>query len=250
MGSRVCEKCVPGKYLLDEGSDASAHTTIAKCLECTYGKYAEDWGTNECKMCPKGRYNDLQGQRYPNVCIVCSKGRYAASEGLQTCTGVCSAGTYLSDDGLDEANHDSASDCIVCASGQHSSVESEVCTMCVAGKYLADDGTSATAHAAVEKCLGCATGKFSDKGSAVCESCEAGTYNNQEDQPNRIACKVCASGQYSSAGATNCINCVAGKYLDDLGFHEISVSLKRNRRNRYRKSFLTLKSRHTCWILS
>ena len=91
--------CPAGKYLEDDGNDASLHDSADDCSDCPVGRSS-------------GWKNGLA------ECAICESGRYSADTGANRCSN-CSEGSYLFDAATDASLHDEADDCTVCPAGTY-----------------------------------------------------------------------------------------------------------------------------------
>ena len=91
--------CPAGKYLEDDGTDASLHDSA-----------------DDCSDCPVGRSSGFEDGLAE--CAICGTGNYSASTGAKICT-KCTEGSYLSDAATDASLHDEAADCTVCPAGTY-----------------------------------------------------------------------------------------------------------------------------------
>ena len=74
--SLACEKCAAGFYGILGNGEANR---LASCIACPPGTVQPDTGRTNCSACPKGRFENLDG----NVCIDCPPGAYASGEGAE-----------------------------------------------------------------------------------------------------------------------------------------------------------------------
>jgi hypothetical protein len=221
--------------------EASPHGT-----PCEQGAYA-DVASNQCVLCPPGRYGDVEGAassgcsgpcvsasgQYCGVgamsatgsicppgtygvagateCQLCPPGRYGAVFGLSSpgCSGPCTAaaGSYCPEGGVSHVG-------IVCLKGTYSnSTGAQSCTLCPAGQYSRRLGLTSLAG-----CASCSVGRYSLAGAAECTPCPAGTFGSTVGLSSPACSGVCntssSPGYYCPAGATTWLPrpCPDGKF--------------------------------------
>ena len=103
--------CSPGKYCSSSKNDNGDQL----CLSCDPGLYQNAKSTvlNQCKMCPKGKYNTNHNSKASSACLQCQRGQYVAQDGSSSCKN-CPSGTYGDRKGLN-----SESSCRPCALGRY-----------------------------------------------------------------------------------------------------------------------------------
>ena len=175
VASASCESCDAGKF-----GDS--------CAECAAGQYR---GTADnsaaCKQCPKGEYQDNEGQA---ACLPCVPGMYNDVEGQSICKS-CDVGKFSN------------------------MTNSKACYNCVAGKYATSTGTvrcsSCIAGRAGRHCDKCKPGLFragDDEYTFSCHNCPEG-FSQHESEGS--VCYPCIPGRYAkSKGSTTCAFCPAG----------------------------------------
>jgi len=194
------------------------------CPACPLGKYADESGLSECKMCPAGKHGGTSIGA--SSCIDCAPGKASHSGG--SCE-YCATGKFPSTDASEcvacspgkyaDTNIFSASDCLECNYGKYST--SGVCVDCVDGTFANSRGLGI--------CSSCSAGQFVEGGywdysgqypgywPGSCTSCPAG--KSSDPSNNIYLCSVqCAAGKY--ALGTPCTDCASGSYSWYSGFGE------------------------------
>lgn len=242
-GSYICTSCPLGYITMIEGS-----TNDTDCIPCSKGKYTIDG--EFCYSCPKGTYNELEGQGSLSSCISCPAGTWGELLGafhIDNCT-KCPAGKYSGVLGASSNSTcqycpigtfslEGSTSCIACPLGSQVIVNENnitTCIPCKAGQYISTDGDGTTT------CPNCPFGTYTDKdgqlmcikcpngyttlieganSSSNCIPCEAGHYSNFVS--NNGSCEPCPQGTWSSVvGAWNistCISCEEGTYRNVSG---------------------------------
>eukprot|EP00943_MAST-04B_sp_MAST-4B-sp1_P001524 g1524.t1 len=214
---QACQSCPNGYY--------SFGGTDAKCVEgCQIGAYCPDLNKPVMIRCPKGKYNNQEGQI---SCSSCMKGKYNAEEGKKSESSClfCRKGTYNTKEG--QAN------CVECAPGKYNTKEGQVnetsCFLCEKGKFSAKKGLptgcrdcNLGTYNELEgqlDCLLCEPGTYENEvGRSICKKCAKGRYNNGKQQISETSCVSCELGKFNdNYGATTCITCKAGKYNEGTG---------------------------------
>ena len=186
-GAGVCTQCPVGR----KAAAGNAHTNEDNaCVDCEIGRYQDQTGSLECKVCPGGRY------------VTTTKTTKASD-----CT-ACPGGTFLSDDATSAALHDNIDDCKDCqidSPGTFSEDGATECAPCPAGNYATKSGGSSF----VDVCLPCAAGKYNKDANSDCKSCAQGEFQDKEGSTD---CKECNAGRQSKADRTQCDDCSAGRF--------------------------------------
>ncbi|KAJ3439646.1 insulin-like growth factor binding proteinn-terminal [Anaeramoeba flamelloides] len=182
-------KCGTGNYTTREG-----------CFPCSTGKFNDEAVmANECEKCPRGTYQELEGQSF---CRECALGSFTSRLGQTSCQN-CSVGTF--------ANVTKLTQCHDCGLGTYAGeLGLSECLGCVPGTYGNKTGLSA--------CEDCSSGYYSGGvGSSACDICESGTYS---DTDGSTGCTKCYPGSYQNTqGQTKCIHCPEGQYAGGKGNH-------------------------------
>jgi hypothetical protein len=178
----------------------------SRCWYCPIGRYQNQAGKHECKACPDGKYNNIDGGA--SSCSTCPAAYYTGLEKPLTdttkkkptlnrynpvCTGIGCGATNM---GVVYYKCNT----IACSAGEYPfSTNQKLCKSCPAGKYSNDDGTLIT----------------------ECKSCPAQYY---QDEVGQTTCEVCASAKYATgsasticAGTCTHSGCAAGKYQYSSG---------------------------------
>ena len=220
-GSSKCTRCEAGK-------------AGATCVECDKGKYrtGDDTDPKACDDCPKGYYQDVQGQA---SCLPCLPGEFGNETGMQACH-KCDVGTVsatskswnCSDcDAGSSSNLAGGAKCTPCGAGKYSNTTGQKCTGCDKGRYRASGDTDPKACDDCPKgyyqdvqgqasCLPCLPGEFGNEtGMQACHKCDVGTVSATSKSWN---CSDCDAGSSSNlAGGAKCTPCGAGKYSNTTG---------------------------------
>ena len=211
------------------------------CLPCLTGKFQNEPGKSDCKVCPIGYSN---GGTEATECTKCKEGRYNEQEKQAACKG-CPAGTYSTEEGLDAEIK-----CSTCNAGTYSkaigATSKDTCIDCQPGKKGTEIGASnekACSDCGPEEyrgvrddattCLKCPSGRSSSNGSVVCSVCSAGQYVEtstdsciicpkgyvSKNQNSKVCgqCGIGIKGENSEAGDTSCSSCDLGMFQTTPG---------------------------------
>ena len=211
--------CAKTPFMYTPYSPTGASTCGYTNTTCPVGTVVD--GTNECKSCPKGRYNDQVG----SYCVECPGGYYGDETKLSACK-ACDAGRHQADTGSDNST-----DCEMCEAGKYISMAgsySMICTSCSnrPGEYQDETGANTCKKcpvgryqdmnvwdAKVTDCKDCPIGSYQDEMSTtVVKSGNAGTTRIVEI--GNTACKTCPNGKTNdnSGNHTTCSDCPTGKF--------------------------------------
>ena len=206
QASTYCLTCPDGTGSLEASKE---------CTNCTKGKYGHE---GFCHKCPKGQYQDQEGQ---SACKVCELGKYQDQEGQEECQW-CPVGSYVDYTAATECiptpkgyeYDDNMTKGLPCPSGYYKNVTGYYnCTECPTGRYTDDEGS--------ETCKACPLGQYQNlTGEYECISCANGQYQDQEGQ---TSCKECDVGKYSSKDQykghpmATCLKCGINEKTSDLG---------------------------------
>ena len=176
----------------------------ASCLPCIPGSFMNVTGALECFMCDENFKSKEPGS---TECFACGTGK-RSSEGSAVCND-CQpgeAGTPCSkcDPGMYRGEEDLPTSCLTCEIGQSSTTGSASCTLCDLGRYGSSPGV----------CTECIDKKeYQDtKGSTKCLSCRLGDkWISKKSQ-----CSACDLGTYGSSPG-ECTDCKPGMYQDGKG---------------------------------
>ena len=203
VASVSCQSCVAGRYLNDNGTDASYHNSVDDCSECSEGTFAKEPKSQFCLDCPFGRFSPAVAQK---KCIACPIGKYQ-----------------------DQNKQTDASACKICGVGKYiNSTGENVCKFCPAGKNLIEEG-SADSHDEFTDCKNCPVLKFSPfeghsescylcltartTGAASCDGCNPGTFKKSVNDTD--VCTACPIGFYSDKQNLNvCYQCPLGYFAN------------------------------------
>ena len=126
---KQCKPCDSNKI-----TNATGQSDISQCfVSCEKGSFL-DKSVSQCKMCPKGHYQDQAGQ---NQCKQCPEGKSTTSDGESdesSCIAACSKGQYY-----DNGNKA----CSPCPFGSYQEAENHLssnCKMCQSKKTSVKDG--------------------------------------------------------------------------------------------------------------
>jgi hypothetical protein len=192
--------CSPGKYCSSSKNDNGDQL----CLSCDPGLYQNAKSTvlNQCKMCPKGKYNTNHNSKASSACLQCQRGQYVAQDGSSSCKN-CPSGTYGDRKGLN-----SESSCRPCALGRYNDSPAGdspgACKSCSSGQY--SDSTTGSTDCTI--CPGKKVSLPATTRSSKCTAvCPAGSYKVSGN------CLVCPTGQYSKEpGSSGCTKCLLGTF--------------------------------------
>ncbi|XP_019642606.1 PREDICTED: uncharacterized protein LOC109483908 [Branchiostoma belcheri] len=168
------------------------------CVNCPPGKYrgrSDLFWSPECRPCPKGFYQDQQGQE---TCEPCPEGTTTYSTGTRSstlCYEPCSPG-HFSDNGIMSQN------CSSCPEDTYQvHWEQTSCTECPPGR-----GTRLQGATSPDLCeVKCNQGQFSETGFEPCTLCPKGSFQNRTGQTTCLDCN--ASLTTTSSGSTSSKQC-------------------------------------------
>ena len=243
-----CSDCPTGRYLVDVGTTALNHSSVAHCLFCGRGTYFVT-PISVCTICAIGQYQS-SATTASVACVNCPAGKnifrdastdkymqWLLHDNLAQCVG-CIAGQYLLS---------AVENCRVCPGGYyqktttgdvHNGKVVVACTACPAGKFIRDDGGDLDFHDEEKDCLGCQNGQFSSVGARFCQTCSAGKFGDAgggtvagvivacvdcdigKFQPNtgKASCRDCGKGRYGTQqGLAYCLPCIPGRFQVDEG---------------------------------
>ena len=225
-----CKNCPAGRY-----SSATA-TPDGTQADNSVTKYSSDIiGSSRCDPCPKGRYQNQNGQYN---CKSCAGGQWQDGTASTGCKN-CPDGTYMvvkvwdTENIVADTSRDTESDCYSCGTGTRGrgagySTFADGCENCPAGQYQ-DSNRQAnckncpkakyvgtTGSGAASDCKTCPKGKYGDQtGLGSCKNCPKGRYLDSTGNDAESDCKVCPRGKYlDSTGndaASDCKACPAGR---------------------------------------
>ena len=213
-----CLGCALGKYNLHGGIALESQCTL-----CEAGSFGNQTGLHSpCKLCPKGYWNDLQGQ---SKCRACDYGKFTRANGTVSGAGCqkCPKNTYW------DSNTVGTGRCKTCAEGRYTPVQgSALCALCEEGTireanasvcHVCQEGTFADAQR--KACEGCGPGEYVSSKRDKCERCPAGTFNPDPGSANSSFCRPCPRGTWSNAiglgAASSCLKCDKGRVGKLLG---------------------------------
>lgn len=245
VGATSCSNCPVGRYLSDDGVDASKHDSQDDCEACPPGRFGDEVGASACKLCAEGKYSSEPESIFcvsaepgyfvsgsgSSVHLPCPAGRYSVGE-----AGFCDAcppGTYQSRSGQTTCslarpgyfvNQSEGIDEKPCPPGSISAGSgSERCTRCKPGEYQPNPGRSScllarpgsfVQNVAASEQEACEAGTFSASGAANCSECEIGRYNSDDMNAD---CRTCPTPMNTTrAGSTYCDACSSGFYFDTM----------------------------------
>ncbi|GMH97930.1 hypothetical protein TrVE_jg8351 [Triparma verrucosa] len=166
-----CTYCQSGKYIAERETTAAAHAGPQSCQGCAgeISSCSNFWGTKGCSVCNDcvvGRYYDSSSED----CKVCPEGKYQDSVGKTECND-CARGKYNEDwFFLDADLHDSEADCHNCEAGKFQTDEGESsCQNCPSGTY---------SQSGQHQCQTCPDGTSSSSGSDECLSEDTGIWTD------------------------------------------------------------------------
>jgi len=244
----VVSGCSAGQYglcsAMDNGDFYSCENHddgVPTCLPCPAGKYGlAGGGVNEdsCILCPRGQFQDEQGQAATtgsgsDVCKTCGAGSYATDEtdvGAPDGVGLTSGATHCEPCAAGRMNvFENQFQCLPCAAGKYAQEGLSQCSDCERGKYAA--------NLASTQCTACESGKrASEEGLSFCTACQEGSYSairepymcdgaKCDDEDSEVnatesaanECHVCPRGKSQALPEqSSCDACAAGKYSDRL----------------------------------
>ena len=207
-----CKTCPDGKTTIEGSNDATGKTSIDNCVGCALGSVVTGAAPNlVCTTCSSGKYRDVYSSVVGDACVDCIPGR------------------FIEDDGNQEVNHVSSSDCTTCPKGyQYASpagcsiceggtyqdqvgIVAVACQACAANTFLADDKGEGVAHDQSSDCMLCPSGKFSAPAQRYCEACQAGQVKIG------ATCQQCVAGRYSTGNENACVECNIGTVQKNIG---------------------------------
>ena len=208
--SDTCKKCQAGKY-----SNISGAVDENYCKDCPIGKFNVEIGLiseNLCKSCVSGKYRGQNNNPGEN-CIICANGKYSEKESNE-CK-VCPAGKYSSDYKENKFSYcyDCPSGRYNEISGQHSI---NVCKYCLSGKWVSKV-SSKYERDCIDCPVGFYSEIEGASSLDTCLYCPEGTFNDQTGIDNLNNCKKCSAGMFSKEGVANCSYCEQGKYASNMG---------------------------------
>jgi hypothetical protein len=254
-GASACTNCnTPGFYTADHKScipvKASYYSTGNGPQSCQQGRYSDTTGLTSCTLCPKGTYQNGNGQTACRPCTDMNSRYYSNNVGSTTCQQCSRYSNYylvtsgsMNIDCISAGSDESVpwsyycgSSCNACTSGKYTAQKRAQCTLCPAGSYC----TSPTGYrtdessnpyvipcpvgtysdsaglSSLSQCKSCPVGEFSDKtGQSSCDDCAKGTYTTAAGSSS---CEKCPAGTFgSSASSSVCSSCEKGKYNDKVG---------------------------------
>ena len=165
-----CFACRPGK-----GAKRGTKYTseIKACTDCYAGQYSPG-GSNACKFCARGYYQN---------------------ENIQSFCKACKSGTYNSEEG---SASDKGSSCKKCPQGKYqpalAAPDATHCVNCIEGRYGESGGASLVSHCHLCKNL---NGSSDDPLSS----------RYYQDVQGAQVCKLCKEGQASNRFGTGCLPC-------------------------------------------
>ncbi|CAH1274493.1 SCUBE3 [Branchiostoma lanceolatum] len=201
---------VNSEFLCPPGQDLDENGYI--CVNCPPGKYrslGDLFWASECRPCPKGFYQEQQGQ---GTCVLCQEGTTTYSLGTRSsspCYEPCPPGSF-SENGLKSQN------CTSCPVDTYQERwEQTSCTECPQGQ-----GTRHKGATAPEICeIKCKEGQFSETGFEPCTRCPKGSFQNRTGQTSCVDCGI--SLTTSSGGSTSSEHC---REPCDAGFYFFASS--------------------------
>lgn len=232
-----CLQCEDG-YYLDSNN---------KCVICPIGYYCyiDNEGKSQKVPCPKGKYNDIEGQK---ECKLCNKststqtGSVAISTAMTQCTN-CTDGKYAKQEGQETICEDCVKGyycpqgkLIPCPQGYaNNSLGQSVCTACA--KSDTDIQGSVAQNTAMTECTKCESKYYSANAaqSLSCNICPSGYYcidgkiapcpkgsaNANQGQTTCVQCKKSTSTTQGSVATstamTSCTFCSPGYYAEKDG---------------------------------
>ena len=230
-------KCMKGTY----GLDANNPESFSICTMCPKGWYQESDGQPTCVACIAGKYLEIEASFNETDCKSCVRGSNSlivGSSSENNCEG-CESGKYIK---YDENGDLSKDTCIICASGQYNTQGTNTkCMECPFDTFLQDDGEAAIAHDDSDDCVRCELvkkGSFAEPGSAMCGMCVAGkrtvkdlfttittcvecSEGTYQEQSAQSECKLCPTGFFINVVSSRyCLPCVPGKHQSSNGTME------------------------------
>ncbi|KAJ6233663.1 insulin-like growth factor binding protein [Anaeramoeba flamelloides] len=195
-----------------------------ECKICPKGYYQDQEGQTDCKKCGKGTYQDEEGQTY---CKKCPKGTYQNMEGKNFCID-CPYDSFQEDEGKNS--------CLECPAGEFTastgSTSIDECFYCEKGTYWnrqlnkerrvgrkGQGQSQGRAEDEQNKCFRCMPGTYQDEeGQTQCKKCPMGTFNQNEGSYFEKDCLECPIGTYNEhESQSSCNLCPLGKYQNSKG---------------------------------
>jgi len=246
-----CTPTSPGFYAPTgsvEQIECSAGTMASiasqgKCSTCAPGKYQDDKGAIECKLCPEG-YSCSEGASTPLSCTTGKHQRHAGQSACDDCTSghacpvasvnqtACPPGSYSADwtcelcPGGKYQPNSTATSCEPCPKGSScargatlptpcapgtmaSENEQATCAKCPAGKHQGWGGMS--------ECMACESGSYCTEGAAAPLPCQAGSFSSATNLKSSEECTPTGPGFYAPTGSVEPSECSAGTFNDKIG---------------------------------
>ena len=209
------------------------------CKPCPRGRYNDQSGqgplSDACTKCDEGRYNEVEGSFASSSCLACPNGKYAPNKGTQVNSGawVLNGETPAWTPSSAGAGYDEHVSCLPCLRGKYgrnsglisaeSTDDTVGCVDCGSGQY-----SSLFGRTDVSSCQTCPSGKIGvvgetgAKAKEDCKSCRPGKIVGGSaalsDGSMGVTCEECNSGKYQNErGATLCKNCPNGYYRKETG---------------------------------
>jgi alpha-tubulin suppressor-like RCC1 family protein len=229
-GGQACRACpIQGAFT------APAATRLEDCI-CNKGFFSDILsGTEECRECPKGTYQELPQARtscvqcpptlttqgtgttklsectcapgtiydqHSMVCNPCRVGEYFPDYGFQTSCFQCPTPTVTQGEGSTDLSQ------CKCVLGYYYRQDTKACVQCEAGKYDYEELDDFL------PCLDCPAGTYNivpgSAGLISCVLCPRGTFSTQTGLATLAGCQSCPQNTYQqSLGASSCIDCPA-----------------------------------------
>ena len=199
-----CQTCQSGRFLPDDREDRQRHDEWEDCFKCSSGQFSNS-GYQFCYICFSGKYHFKDTSTGSQECKTCNIGQYQNELGQLQCKD-CLIG---------QSATEGSTKCVSCDAGMYSNTVGQACQKCEMGLYR-NGGTAAT------KCTKCEKGRYNElEKQAACKGCEAGKYSSEIGLDAETKCSLCNAGTYSKAvGATSklsCIDCRQGKIGTEVG---------------------------------
>ncbi len=175
---RFSTLAVAGVRTLDGGEEPPHN---AECHKCPRGLYQDEEGQSSCKMCEPGAVTNKLGFSGAVTCTLCFAGKVSVAP-TQPCA--------LCDSGMSTAGLAGRTFCSPCVPGKASGIERQDCQDCPAGRFQT--------LAVQEQCQICPGGRYQEReGSFDCEGCEPGMTlvspvpNDPSAHDQRTDCSEC-----------------------------------------------------------
>lgn len=156
--------------------------------------------TTDCKLCSRGRFNNVTGQV---ACTVCAEGACFLVHVLRACQKELSTPSKAADATI------ALMPPFALFTGRFGPTTALVsCPQCELGtaQHLANQA----------ECRGCPSGHFqAARGRTACTDCPANFFSAALGSEAQVSCRACSIGKYSEAQAARCLNCTAG--IDESG---------------------------------